>query len=94
MTAQCKVLHLLFSQSDYPKIVECSVIQSVWVFVFIGLLPDRVAVYRLSTVYGNGLSVNSMPSSSKKEARNIHLEFSLSEAQGTYTVLLTLSPFR
>lgn len=23
MTAQCKVLHLLFSQSDYPKIVEC-----------------------------------------------------------------------
>lgn len=29
MTAQCKVLHLLFSQSDYPKIVECHIIQSV-----------------------------------------------------------------
>lgn len=29
MTAQCKVLHLLSSQSDYPKIVECHIIQSV-----------------------------------------------------------------
>lgn len=26
MTAQCKVLHLLFSQSDYPKI-ECHIIK-------------------------------------------------------------------
>lgn len=33
MTAQCKVLHLLFSQSDYPKIVECHIIQSVSVYV-------------------------------------------------------------
>lgn len=33
MTAQCKVLHLLFSQSDYPKI-ECHIIQSVRVCVF------------------------------------------------------------
>lgn len=35
MTAQCKVLHLLFSQSDYPKIVECHIIQSVCVCVFL-----------------------------------------------------------
>ena len=33
MTAKCKVLHLLFSQSDYPKIVECRIIQSVCVCV-------------------------------------------------------------
>lgn len=39
MTAQCKVLHLLFSQSDYPKIVECHIIQSVCL-CFIGVLSQ------------------------------------------------------
>lgn len=34
MTAQCKVLHLLFSQSDYPKTIE-SVIQSARMCVLI-----------------------------------------------------------
>lgn len=37
MTAQCKVLHLLFSQSDYPKIVECHIIQSVCL-CFVGVV--------------------------------------------------------
>lgn len=44
MTAQCKVLHLLFSQSDYPKIVECHIIQRVGARVgvyFIGVLSQR-----------------------------------------------------
>lgn len=36
MTAQCKVLHLLFSQSDYPKI-ECHIIQSVRVYVCVSM---------------------------------------------------------
>lgn len=40
MTAQCKVLHLLFSQSDYPKIFKCHIIQSVCV-CFIGVLSQR-----------------------------------------------------
>ncbi len=43
MTAQCKVLHLLFSQSDYPKI-EYRIIQSVRACVcvcFIGVVSQR-----------------------------------------------------
>lgn len=43
MAAQCKVLHLLFSQSDYPKI-EYHIIQSVCVcecVCFIGVLSQR-----------------------------------------------------
>lgn len=39
MTAQCKVLHLLFSQSDYPKIVECHIIQRVSL-CFIGVVSQ------------------------------------------------------
>lgn len=116
MTAQCKVLHLLFSQSDYPKIVECHIIRSVCVcvcvficvcviterlwrwlsetrapppctcplsswseeheslewhcdeilFRVVVIIPGHVAVKRLSTLYGNGLLVDSMPSSSNK----------------------------
>lgn len=54
MTAQCKVLHLLFSQSDYPKI-ECHIIQSVRVCVcvcFTRVLSQRGVGGRLKTTDG------------------------------------------
>lgn len=116
MTAQCKVLHLLFSQSDYPKI-ECHIIQSVCLCVLLVcyhreelvaaiwntrgsatmymssvvstswseayeslewhcdevllcvcfcFIPGLVAAKRLSTLYGDGLLLDSMPSSTNK----------------------------
>lgn len=50
MTAQCKVLHLLFSQSDYPKIVECHFIQSVCLCLLVcyhGRLPSGSREHQL-----------------------------------------------
>lgn len=54
MTAQCKVLHLLFSQSDYPKIVECHIIQSVCIIGVLSQMGDNevlVCVFCSFSVY-------------------------------------------
>lgn len=54
MTAQCKVLHLLFSQSDYPKIVECHFIERVLVCacVFYRCVITERFWWRLSVTRG------------------------------------------
>lgn len=79
MTAQCKVLHLLFSQSDYPKIFKCHIIQSVYVCVITERLwwwsPRHDTVMKsyfvcvflipghVSFLHGDGLLLDIMPKS-------------------------------
>lgn len=68
-----------------------SLVRHWWSTILWGVF--KFLVMWLSTLYGNGLFLDSMPSSPYKRWWNHHLELSLSESQGTYAVLLTLSQF-
>lgn len=100
MTAQRKVLHLLLSQSDNSKI-ECRITRSVFLYHFHVLnwnertpphpLFVRQPIFCVSTFNGMDRLLVSMLSTTYYHWINHHLQFSLSESQGTYAVLLALS---
>lgn len=97
MTAQSKVLHLLLSQSDNSKI-ECRITRSVFVsFPCVELKWEnnppfvRQPIFCVSTFNGMDRLLVSTLSTTYYHWINHHLQFSLSESQGTYAVLLALS---